>query len=408
MQNDLLDAFRYGRTADGQRPPAGLGEEAAVVANVEAFLVELVDVHDQRAQTRRAGPYGDDGGPGDGEAHVSGHDQPEHGSVGRGHGQTGQCGGHPFGEGLAGGEAFLLGFGALGHALVATEEERADRVEADFLRGGAFGEQVADQTAGPYVLDPTHHRHVAFLGHAHGAPAARGGDEDQHGQQRGVQYGQDAGGGDQGNEAVQRGDAGADHATGGAGTVLGDVHEPSEVGIVDGLQLNLGCCGQVLSGGDPLHLGFQAPGAGGGPGRQGGVDNADDRGGQETRQQGVQPLGGAATAGEQGVHDGVDGEQSGGSGDALADLADPDRKQGTPVGLPRHAQCGADERGHGAQRRHHGQVQGRVLVLGPAHVVAQGATEQLVFGVGDLGIGHRDRSEEPLHRAPPAGQSVAR
>ncbi|WP_425588696.1 hypothetical protein [Streptomyces sanyensis] len=141
---------------------------------------------------------------------------------------------------------------------------------------------------------------------------------------------------------------------------------------------------------------------------QGGVDDADDRGGQESGQQGVQTVGSAAAAGEQGVHDGVDGEQAGRSGDALADLARPDGEQGPPVGLPRHAQRGADQRRHGAQRGHHGQVQRRVLVLGPAHVVAQRAAEQLVFGVGHLRIGHRDGAEEPLHRAPPAEQFAAR
>ncbi len=334
---------------------------------------------------------------------MPGHDQPEHGPVGRGHRQAGQGGGGPFGQGLAGGEALLFGFGALGHAFVAAEEEGADGVETDFLCGAAFGEQVADQAAGPHVLDPAHHRHVPFLGHAHGAPAARGGDEEQHGQQHGVEHEKDAGGGDQGDEAVQRRDAGADHAAGGTGAVLGDVHQPPEVGVVDGLQLDAGRGGQVLRRGDPLDLRLQSPGPGRGPRGQGGVDDADRGGGQQTRQQGVQPFGGAAGAGQQGVHHGVDGEQAGGRGDALADLADPDREQGTPVGLPRHAQRGADERGHGTQRGHHGQVQGRVLVLGPAHVVAQGPAEQLVLGVGHLRVGHPDRAEEPLHRAAPAG-----
>lgn len=77
----------------------------------------------------------------------------------------------------------------------------------------------------------------------------------------------------------------------------------------------------------------------------------------------MQPFGGAAVASEQGVHDRVDRQQTGGCGNALADLADPDRQQGTPVGLPGHAQRGPDEAGHGAQSRHHGQVQRRVLVL---------------------------------------------
>lgn len=59
--------------------------------------------------------------------------------------------------------------------------------------------------------------------------------------------------------------------------MLGDVHEPPEVGVVDSLQLDAGCGGQVLRGRDPLHLGLQPPGARGGPGRQGGVDDANDR-----------------------------------------------------------------------------------------------------------------------------------
>ncbi|WP_327488306.1 MULTISPECIES: hypothetical protein [unclassified Streptomyces] len=56
----------------------------------------------------------------------------------------------------------------------------------------------------------------------------------------------------------------------------------------------------------------------------------------------MQPLGGVAAAGEQGMHDGVDGEQADGGGDALADLADRHGEQRPPVGAPRHAQGGAD------------------------------------------------------------------
>lgn len=123
----------------------------------------------------------------------------------------------------------------------------------------------------------------------------------------------------------------------------------------------------------------------------------------------MQSLGGAAASGEQGVHDGVDGEQADGRGDALAHLTDRHGEQCAPVGLPRHVQGGADERGHGAQRGRHGQVQARVLVLRPAQVVAQRSAEQLLFGVGDPRLGHLHRSEEPLHGVPPeVGQFSAR
>ena len=97
-----------------------------------------------------------------------------------------------------------------------------------------------------------------------------------------MEHGEDAGGGDQGDEAVQRGDAGADHAAGGTGAVLGDVDQPPEVGVVDGLQ---------------FHARLRRPGTGWWrsappcgsrrPAREvdqadeGGVDDADGGGGQQ-------------------------------------------------------------------------------------------------------------------------------
>lgn len=63
--------------------------------------------------------------------------------------------------------------------------------------------------------------------------------------------------------------------------MLGDVDEPPEVGVVDGFQFDAGCGGQVLGGGDPFDLRFQASRAGGGPGREGGVDDTDGGGGQQ-------------------------------------------------------------------------------------------------------------------------------
>jgi hypothetical protein len=126
------------------------------------------------------------------------------------------------------------------------------------LRGGALGQQVADEAAGPHMLDPAHHRHIALLRHPHGAPATRRRDQDQHRQQGRVQDGEHAGRGDQGEGAVHRGHAGTDHAASGVGTELGDVDQPPEVRVLDGLQFDRRGRGQVLGGCDPLDQGLKA------------------------------------------------------------------------------------------------------------------------------------------------------
>lgn len=306
-----------------------------------------------------------------------------------GHRQTGQRGCHQLGQRLAVREPLLLGLGALGHAAVLLQQERTDRVDPHLLGRTALGQQVSDQTAGAYVLDPRHHRHVPFLRHPHRSPATRSRDQQQHRQQHRVQDGQDARRGDQGDRSVECGHARTDHAPGGGGPELGHIDQAAELRILDRLQLDHRGRSQVLRRRDPLHQRLQTACPRRGQTGEAGIHHRDHRADHQRGQSSTQPVDGIP-APEQRVHHGVDRQQTHGRRDALPDLAHTDDQQRRLVRRPCPAQRTADQPGHGADRREHGQIQSGMLVLGKTQVVAQRPAEQLLFGCGDHRLDHPD------------------
>ncbi len=356
----------------------------------------------QRPEARRTGAHRDHGGTGDGEVHPAGDDERAHRPVGDEGREAGERGGQQFGGGLVLGEAGGLALGDLGHVAVVAQQVAADAVHP-YLGGRRTGDQqLADEPGGPYVLHPGDHRQVAALRHPHCTPAARGGDQQQHGQQQRVQYGQHPGGGDQGDDPAEGGHAGADRAAGRGRTPLGAVQQPPELPVLDGLQLHLDGGAQVLLVRGPFDLGLQPSGGRGGTGGEYGPQYGDQRPGGEGGQGRVQPVGGAAPA-QQGTEHIADDEQPDGGGDPLPGLGDGDGQQGRPIGVPGEAQGPADHAGHGAQGGQQPAFELGVFVVGPAGVVAQGPAEEAPFTLGDGGFGGFGPLEEPHARPPPPG-----
>ncbi|MEV1047576.1 hypothetical protein [Streptomyces sp. NPDC049916] len=140
------------------------------------------------------------------------------------------------------------------------EQEAADLVDADLGGSLLLGEHLGRQVTGPVMLDEGVETDVPLLGDGQRSPGAGHGHQDRQRQQHGIQDGQHTGGGDQGDQAVQRAGAVADHPAGGVGPEPGPVQEPVELVILDRRQLHPVHQGEVPLGRHPLDLGLQRPG----------------------------------------------------------------------------------------------------------------------------------------------------
>ncbi len=185
-----------------------------------------------------------------------------------------------------------------------------------------------------------------------------------------------------------------DHPAGGGGAVLRGVQQFVEGVVLDRGQFHGRGPLQVPLGRHPLHLGLQAAGGVGARGPQQCREQHHEGHRDQCGDGSAQPVVDRPAAHQPGQH-AVDREQAHRLGRAPARLGGQHDPRGAPVGLPGEPETGRQQ---GRQPGDHGaevQLQERVGVLVPAHVVAQRPAEEQ-----PLRLGHLRRGPLLPHRRP--------
>lgn len=215
-----------------------------------------------------------------------------------------------------------------------------------------------------------------------------------------VQHGQHARRRDQRDQGAHHARGVRDHPARRSGAVLGGVEQFVEGVVLDRRQLHGGRPLQVQLGGHPLHLGLQAPGRPGGRGPQQRPDQGHSAQDRQHRHGAAQPVLDRAP-GDQPPQHAVHGQQADRLRHTPAHLGRDHRARRPPVGLPGQPAARPQQL---RQPCHHGpqaQLQERVVVRVPAHVVTQRPAEQQPLRLGHPGLAGTGPLPAPHPPRPP-------